>query len=244
VRHLLYRIVDDDCELVRVQSVRAPDDEVADVAREFLRLRALQSVLELDARIADAYPPCPLPPRAAIRGNAAAAGSRIDALAAGPRRRDLEVAARAGAFVDVAGRAQLCQCGRVQFRASRLPHDLAVPFESVTLERAEYRRFGAGEGAGEVDVLDAHAPATAAGACVAIARHGRDERAEVQRPRRGGSETAAVRRPGRRRRRAQREAMGDGAATSLGAAAGLNSQYRFIVAMTAFGYSGRPRLPL
>ena len=50
VRDALERIVDDDRELVGVEPVRAPHHEVADLAREILRLRSLQAVVECDAR--------------------------------------------------------------------------------------------------------------------------------------------------------------------------------------------------
>ncbi len=46
VRHALQRVVDDDRKLIRVEPIGAPDDEIADIAREVLRLRALQAVAE------------------------------------------------------------------------------------------------------------------------------------------------------------------------------------------------------
>ena len=49
------RVVDDHRELVRVESVGAPHDEVADVAREILPLPALQEVDELHDGVADAH---------------------------------------------------------------------------------------------------------------------------------------------------------------------------------------------
>ena len=48
VRDALQRVVDDDRELVGEEPVGAPDDEIADVAREVLRLRSLQAVAEFD----------------------------------------------------------------------------------------------------------------------------------------------------------------------------------------------------
>ena len=57
MRDALQRVVDDDGELIGEEAVGAPDDEIADVAREVLRLRALQAIAELDARVADAHAP-------------------------------------------------------------------------------------------------------------------------------------------------------------------------------------------
>ena len=51
------RVVDDDRELIREQAVGAPDDEVADVAREILALRALQPVVARPDFGVDAHAP-------------------------------------------------------------------------------------------------------------------------------------------------------------------------------------------
>ena len=79
----LQRVVDDDRELIGEEAVGAPDDEVADIAREVLRLRALQPVAELDACVADAHAPRARGRAAPRRRDAVAAGARVDALAAG-----------------------------------------------------------------------------------------------------------------------------------------------------------------
>ena len=160
-------VIDDDRELVRVQAVRAPHDEVADVATEVLRLRALQAIAVFDARFARRGRATRAARAGAIRRDAVAAGPGIDALAAGSLRRALQLTSRACALVHVAGCAQPGEGSLVELGALGLPHDVAVPFEAVALERCEDRRFGVGPRPRQVDVLDAHQPLAAGGARVA-----------------------------------------------------------------------------
>src|SRR5205814_3342425 len=77
VRDLLRCVVDNDGELIGVEAVGAPDDEIADIAREILRYRSLQAVAEFYARGVDAHASCPLRTSAPIRGQPVATGSGI-----------------------------------------------------------------------------------------------------------------------------------------------------------------------
>ncbi len=57
VRYLLFAVVDDDRQLIGEQAVAAPDDKVADVAREVLTLRALEAVVARPHLGVDAHAP-------------------------------------------------------------------------------------------------------------------------------------------------------------------------------------------
>jgi hypothetical protein len=61
-------VVDDHRELVGEQAIGASHDKVADVALEVLRLRALQAIAPIDARLAHTKTPRLRGPRRAIRG--------------------------------------------------------------------------------------------------------------------------------------------------------------------------------
>src|SRR5439155_26964140 len=128
-----------DGELIGVEAVGAPDDEIADIAREILCYRSLQAVAEFHARGVDAHASRPLRTSAPIRGQPVATGSGIDALAAGTERSRIELAPRARAIVDVGVRSEPIERGGVESRACRLPHDLAVPGESIAFECREDR---------------------------------------------------------------------------------------------------------
>ncbi len=230
----LQGVVDDDRELVREKPVGALDDEVADLAREILRLRTLEPVAPLDARGAHAKAPRARRARRAIRRNAVAAGAGVDVLSACADRCARELAPRARALVDVAMRAQSIERCRVRVAALGLSNDGPIPRETVALERRQDRALRARPRAREVDVLDAHEPLAVRGPGVAIARDGGDQRAEMQRS------------GGRRREAAARDhrAPVNVTGTPCGDGAGAYCQWRAMVAMTPVGYSGRPRLPL
>src|SRR5262249_54154417 len=150
--------------------------------------------------------------------------------------------ARAGigpSFRDEAVERRLIQRG-----PRALPHDLAVPLETVSFQRAQNVRGGGLAAARLVHVLDAHQPLPAGRGRVAIARERRDERAEVQRTGRRGREAAAVTRTARPHRLplAAGSKRADSTAPAL-AGGGLHVQCRRMADITALGYSGWPRLP-
>jgi len=194
VRHLLRRVVDDDGELVREEAIRAPHDEVADVAREVLRLRSLQPVDEFDARRAGTHAPRALPAARRGRRDPGAARAGIHALAAGSDRRGLEVAARARARVREVRGDERVEGGGIERSAHRLALERTVEGEAVARERGDDVRLAVAPRARHVDVLDAEQPFAAVRARVGETREGRDQRAEMQRSRGGGREAAAVHR--------------------------------------------------
>jgi len=126
-------------------SVRAAHDEVADLMREVLALRALQAVDERDRLRADAHAQRALRIARALRRDAAAAGARIDALAGARQRRRLEVAARARARVEPALRVERREGAGIGRGAVGLAHDVAVVREAVARERGEDVALGAGD---------------------------------------------------------------------------------------------------
>ena len=245
VRDLLQRVVDDDRELVRVEPVGAPDDEIADVAREVLRLQALQAIAELDARVADAHAHGALRALAPIRRDAVAAGAGVDALAAGADGGRFELAPRARALVDVAARAQpierrrrRARCAPIaarrrrprRIRSARAWRGSPLPRRAASAARRRPRCAPATGRRRRARRNSSRAPRRAsrsAAARWARARSGRDSAAAAN-----------------RRRRSPRRDGGRQGARSSARVAGAYSQFRFIVASTAFGYSGRPRLPL
>ena len=134
---VLRRVVDDDSELIGVDTVSTNDDEVVDHAA----LGTQQLILELD----------PLPIRAQaqreplsgfdapppLRGRELAAGARIGALgqlAVGRRGGLADLSAGAEARVQPAGCVQLAERVVVEPVALRLAHGLLVPVEP---ERAQ-----------------------------------------------------------------------------------------------------------
>src|SRR5262249_49088246 len=153
-------------------------DEVADVALEPLLLPSLQAVAESHRFVDDAHAPRA---RLAPRRRAGAARPRIHPPAAGTDGRRFELLARARAGVDASLGDQTVERRLIQRGARALPHDLAVPWEAVRIERGKNALGGRFATARLVDVLDAHEPFPAGRGRVAIARERRDERAEVQR---------------------------------------------------------------
>ncbi len=239
--HALFGVVDHHGKLVGVQPVGPPNDEIPDIAREILALPALQPVDVGDLLVADAHPQ-----RMAHAGSRApftvAAGAGIDAFAAGAPRCRLEIGARAGAGIHGAVPREPRHGIGIQRIALRLAHDRPVGREAVPRQRGHDVALGPGARARDVDVLDANQPLATRGARVGTARERRDQRAEMQRAGGGGSEASAVRE--RARGRFAHRSAGVAAFAVAASPEGASPKWRRVAAMTAFGYSGRPRLPL
>src|SRR6185369_16436561 len=119
--------------------VRAPDDEIACLAREVLRYHSLQTVAKFHARVEDAHANRPLRPGPPIGGYPIATRSGIDALATGSDGSRFKLASRTRAIVYVGIRAEPIESGGVESGALRLPHDVTVPGESIAFEGCEDR---------------------------------------------------------------------------------------------------------
>ena len=155
-------------------------------------MRSLQTIAPVDSHLPDTKTPRAGGALHPIGGDAVAARAGVDVLAARARRCRVLLAPRARARIDVVMRAQFVECRGVEGAALRLTHDRPVPLEAVALERGQDIALRAGVAARTVDILDAHDPFAARRACIAIARDGRDQGAEVKRAGRRGSETTAV----------------------------------------------------
>src|SRR6185437_4244673 len=106
------------------------------------------------------------------------------------------------ARIDQPGLVQTIERFLVVRRARRLPAHRNLPLETQPLERGENRLRRTLAYAWHVDVFEPDEPGPAGRKGVGVARHGRDQRAEMQRTGGRGREPAAIRRargPGRRR---------------------------------------------
>jgi hypothetical protein len=92
----------------------------------------------------------------------------------------------------VSGRPEAVQGRLVERHSAALINDLAVPFETKSLERAEDAVCAAGHDARGVEILDAHQPAAALVAGIEVASHRGEKRTQVQIPGRGRGEAADV----------------------------------------------------
>src|SRR2546421_23206 len=92
VGNALRCVVHDDCELIREQTIGAPDDEIADLPLEPLLVPSLEPIAEGNRFVGDAQSPGS---GLALRRDAVATRSRIDALAAGAESPGFEFPASA-----------------------------------------------------------------------------------------------------------------------------------------------------
>jgi hypothetical protein len=194
---VLRRIVDNDGELIREQAIASPDDEIAHVLVEPLLLPSVDPIGEFDRGRGHPHPRSgssrALGGCVTVIADAIAARSRIHAFANPADGVRGKLVSRAHACIDKSALGEPGKRRFIRAGARRLAPHGSVPLEAVTLERVQDVVGGTRARTGKVDVLDAHEPCARVVACIGIARHRGNERAEVQRTGRRRREAAAVR---------------------------------------------------
>ena len=130
--HALHSVVDDNGQLVSDEAVAAPDNEISRFTFEMLDLLALEPVCKGDWLVVGAQSDGGL-----RRIATAAAGSGING-AKGAAGRVGKVLARTAAGIGQATGKQRLEGGVVCRPAGALENDVAVPLESISLERVQY----------------------------------------------------------------------------------------------------------
>src|SRR6185437_7851105 len=103
-----------------------------------------------------------------------------------------QLAARAAALEGAAGGAQRPQHLGIKRCSAALVFDPAIPLEAERLEGPQHLIRAARHHARVIEVFNTYQPAPAVAARVEEAADGSQQRAEMQRPRRGRSKTADV----------------------------------------------------
>ena len=184
LRHALFGVIDDYRQLIREWPIGALDDKVARRSRDILLDASCDDILECDDRIRR-----PKTDRASGTTSRQAVATRAGIYRLGPERSGggtLDVRATACAFVSKPPLAKLRERGVIQMRPSRLPHDIAVPFEAISPERFENFLGRSRSHAWTVEIFDPHEPPPSA-------RPREQPRSD------GGNQTAEMEGPGRRR---------------------------------------------
>lgn len=173
-------VVYDHGELIGPKAVGAPQNKITTLCFEIFYVGPLEAVREGDRFLVDAQ---------AI----SAGGLTVQAGAT-----DSWVGSVADFFPSAgAGEGEALIEKRVQGRtiglvARALVKHRAVPRETKGFEGEQDLPVGARDASGRVDILDPEQPFSVVGEGVEIARYGRDERAEVERTRRGRGKSANV----------------------------------------------------
>jgi hypothetical protein len=170
----LIEIVYDHCQMVCHKTISTPDYEVAGVSLQPLRPETLQQVVKLDRFIvgADAY-------GCTFRFTAGATGAwinRAEWSLSGTR----EILPRAPATVSQAGVDQLRGSATVARGTSALVDNVAVPLETIRIQRRDNDGRSTRLLARGIDVLDAQQPAAAAGTRLQVACDCREQGSEMQ----------------------------------------------------------------
>ena len=136
IGHAGLGIVDHDGQLVGIESVRAQQHEITDLAFQILGNAPLHPVIKVKRRIADPDSPGP---RTAPSRQAIAAGSGIDTTAIDgcQNGRISDFPTRAGTSVDHPLRAQGFQHIAVGLLTPRLPDQFPIPFKTEASERPQ-----------------------------------------------------------------------------------------------------------
>jgi len=193
----LIGIIDHHRKLVGVEAVGAEQDEIADFLIHGLRDIPLEPVGECDG-----FTPCSQAhrTRSFSRGQALAAGARIDAGAIRHRVRRVlafvahcrvrDLLSAAATPINLSGLPEPLECGAVGIQSRALVDHGTVPLQSQRFQLAQddVRRFRARARA--IQVLHAHAPRSLRSAGVEPARHCGDQGTEMQRPRRRRGKTS------------------------------------------------------
>src|SRR5690606_29236089 len=146
-------------ELISNNAIAAAHHEIADLSRQLLAELSLQPIIYPDWLVRHAHPDRVSARRGQI-ARAAIAG--IDSAVFSDKL------ARAVAIVGVVALDQGVQCLVVAFEILALVQDIAIPFQTIGLERAEDVIGCAWYVAWLVEVFDAYQPATAVVACVEV----------------------------------------------------------------------------
>jgi len=159
----LLAIVDDHRQLVGMEAIGAPQDEIANFSGQCLAVASVDGVVDAEFSAVDAQPCTP----------ALAAGWQTESAVAwidrpfwslAPLGGDL--AASTGAGIAVLILVQALERGLVKGAALALVADRLIPAEPEGLEGVQNQAVGAGKGALLISILDAHQPSAMLVACV------------------------------------------------------------------------------